>query len=251
LRTQVNLTPDDQVELICYGKVVLGRPYEATPKISESGKKGNDNSDAKAERLAEELELRRQEDAEMAALEDDIESSISALFSTNPKIGQNRSTVIVDELSETMRKLHRAKCEDMSESKPESSSFRSQERRGFSTDSVDETPAISGTSPKASTILTSSLARLSPKISPRSSVLLQRNRSEGGPALTLPETPLNQPNILLMPSYNRMFPGGNPLSPGWMKVEEVPVELTPLHYVPGTYLHSDLERPMSTLIDAY
>jgi C2 domain len=235
LRTQVNLTPDDQVELICYGKVVLGRPYEATPKISESGKKGNDGADAKAERLAEEMEVRRQEDAEMAALEEDIESSISALFSTSPKIGQNRSTVIVDELSETMRKIHRAKPEDMSESKPDSSSFRSQDRRFISTDDMDETPAIFGTSPKSNSLSTSSFARMSPRISPRSSSLLHRHRSEGGPTATLPETPMNsyQPNILLTPNYGKMLPMSNPLSPGWMKVEEVPVELTPLHYVPG------------------
>jgi hypothetical protein len=241
LRTQVNLTPDDQVELICYGKVVLGS-YEAIPRIPESGKKGHDAGDAKAERFAEEIELKRQDDAEMAVLEEEVESSVSALFSTNPMIGQNRSTVIVDELSETMRKLHRARSDDSSEpSKPDSSSFQSQERRVVSTGRIDESPSIPhlGSSPKSNALLTPSIARLSP-ISPRSSSRLQRNKSEGTSSLRLPEIPasssrgdVGQPNVLMMPSSLKMFTVGNPLSPGWMKIEEVPVELTPLHYVPS------------------
>ena len=49
VRTQVNLTPDDQIELVCYGKVILGRCYEAASRIKEDADDGSYSDDTKAD----------------------------------------------------------------------------------------------------------------------------------------------------------------------------------------------------------
>jgi hypothetical protein len=97
LRTQVNLTPDDMIELICTGKVVLERKFEK-PMIDED--KDSDNS------KADELETRRQEDADSRQLLRQVEDSMSSWFRGQPPIAQNRATVIEDKLSEQMKRLH-------------------------------------------------------------------------------------------------------------------------------------------------
>ena len=100
VRTQVNLTPDDMIELICTGKVVLERKLLETHKIAE-----DDDAGALSDSTyLDELEIRRREDAELRELAKVVETGVSSMF--RPKIGQNRSTVIVDQLSEDMKRAH-------------------------------------------------------------------------------------------------------------------------------------------------
>jgi hypothetical protein len=106
VRTQVNLTPDDMIELICTGKVILERNFEATPKIEEE-----EGVDSDSTRM-DELEIRRREDAEQRELVRDLETGVSSLFMTEPSISQNRTTVIVDRLSEVMKRIHLGMVED-------------------------------------------------------------------------------------------------------------------------------------------
>lgn len=97
VRTQVNLTPDDQIELICFGKVVLERRFESTPKIEEESGNTSDST------YSDELEIRRREDAELRELAELVETA--EMFQL-PAIGSNRSTVVVDQLSEDMKRTH-------------------------------------------------------------------------------------------------------------------------------------------------
>jgi hypothetical protein len=100
VRTQVNLTPDDMIELICTGKVVLERKLLENHKIVE-----DDDAGALSDSTyLDELEIRRREDAELRELAKVVETGVSSMF--RPKIGQNRSTVIVDQLSEDMKRAH-------------------------------------------------------------------------------------------------------------------------------------------------
>jgi hypothetical protein len=97
VRTQVNLTPDDEIELLCTGKVIMERRFESTPKIAEES--GNESDDT----FADEMEIRRREDAELRELAQVVETG--EIFQL-PTIGSNRSTVIVDQLSDEMKRVH-------------------------------------------------------------------------------------------------------------------------------------------------
>jgi hypothetical protein len=102
-----------------------------------------------------------------------------------------------------------------------------------------------GTSPSLRSALSTQLSRLSPRLSPKSPkplMHLSRSKTLGGSSgatLFLPETPITSVSptqyagrALVVP--NGPAVGNPPLSVGgWMRVEEVPVELTPLHYVIG------------------
>lgn len=240
VRTQVNLTPDDQIELVCYGKVILCRSYKATPRIKGDHKDhGSDSDDTKTD----EMEIRRREDVEMAVLEKDIEESISALFQTDPKIGQNRSTVIVDKLSDVMNRRHRSLLDDATGT-PDGVSFVNaslDDGRALSTGAVNAVmpPLDTGTlstSPKVRPSILP-LSRLSPRLSPKP-VLNLRTRSvttTGISIMTLPETPLSSMKSEYAGNLH-LLPERNPIAAGWMRVEEVPVELTPLHFIPGAVI---------------
>jgi len=213
-RTQVNLTPDDQIELLCFGKVVLERRYSDTQPIEENDGDASVGSDNTKE---DEREIRRREESEMQALQHEIEENVSSLFHTDLQIGQNVSTVIVDKLSDEMKRKHMS----FSDLSPDS------EESDVSSELVSSSPPI----PPGSVSSPRSQPRLSPKIrlSPRT-----RHRSEGSSffnPLSVPVPPL--PNSGPIPD-NGVSLGHNVRSPNaWMTVEEVPVELTPLHYVTG------------------
>jgi hypothetical protein len=97
IRTQVNLTPDDMIELICTGKVVLEKKLLSSYQIP-------DDDAISDSTFLDELEIRRREEKEMRDLSDAVETGVSSLF--RPKIEQRRSTVIVDQLSEDMKRAH-------------------------------------------------------------------------------------------------------------------------------------------------
>jgi hypothetical protein len=219
--TEVNLTPDDMIELVCFGKVVLERRIDSTPKIEEDGGQSADSDDT----TAEEVEIRRREESEMRVLQGEIEKSISALFHTEPKIGTNRGTVIVDKLSDEMKKKHLAFVEGL----PELSADKTEKRSPISVSGeADLSPKL--------------LARLSPKLSPRlvlggrSHTTSDRGHVSGHvSALSLPFSPLTASALGSGDMLQlQVSPTPKPLLLGVAgSVEQVPIELSPLNYVTG------------------
>lgn len=221
MRTQVNLTPDDQVELICIGKVVLERKFESTEKITEDEKTGSDSEDSRKD----ELEIRRREQVDMKALQNDIDSSINTLFFAEKTLLQNRSTVLVDKLSHEMKRKHMSTEADLLPPPPAAIPDSSQ----------DIFLPSSGSSKHLHPRVD---AQLSPRLSPRPLArLMGRSRTGDGTlpgehfmlgdaARTSPKAPTE---LLLSP---QPVPPINSATP-WLKVEEMPVEITPLHRVAG------------------
>ncbi|GKY92086.1 hypothetical protein MPSEU_000180000 [Mayamaea pseudoterrestris] len=210
-RTQVNVTPDDEIELVFYGKLILERPLDDVIPILESESHHDSEKD-------KEIQILKSEETEMRSLRRDIECSIDSLFHAEPKIGHNLSTVIVDELSDPMKKAHLKFTADSTDRAiaiiPE-----------HETDGKQSSPELGGVS-NASPL--TSLLWLSPAQSPRA-----RHRSEGSVVpFNLPEPPLRA-----QPSLDPVFSMSlrpQPSGAIWgMNVEEVPVELTNLHYIPG------------------
>lgn len=227
VRTQVNLTPDDQIELICTAKVILERPFATVRKIRED--RDNDEESIESSRTEkEEMEIRRREESEMRVLQLEIETSINSLFQADLNIRQNLSTVILDKLSDEMKRRHMAFTETASETT---------ESDGELSVSPQFAIGVGGavSSPRSQPRL-SPLIRISPRL---------RQRSEGSPLLhphsVVPEPPLLNPQwppiavaaaeyaFSLPPQAGHMRPRGG----SWMRLEEVPVELTPLHHITG------------------
>jgi hypothetical protein len=208
LRTQVNLTPDDQIELVSYGKVILERPLHAIASQSLE----NDPR-------VEEMNILRKEESEMRGLRQDIENSIDSLFHTEPKIEQHLSTVILDRLSDEMKRQHISFTEVV-----ETDAYTISKELGKSSLILGALRSPGGLSPRSPFVPTPN--RLSPRM---------RHRSEGVPSHFTLEPPLNSRSqttnfsFTLMPQLNEMAVSDS----SWVKVEEVPVELTNLHYIPG------------------
>ena len=99
LRTQVNLTPNDMVELICTGKVVLERGEGTGKRIEEENSDDSDDSDV----TTAEIGMRMREEAEQRQLWCDVEESVEQTFSR--PLGPIESTVIVNMLSAQSRKI--------------------------------------------------------------------------------------------------------------------------------------------------
>lgn len=165
-------------------QVILGSKKYA-PRIKENASNlGSDTDDTEMK----ELEIQHRKDAEMRKLQDEIEKSVSSLFKNDPKIGQNRSTVIVDKLSNIVKPQPPVAEKSQTEMKEEK----------------ETSPGSSGTLSNTKKIATPSSPRLlaspmgSPRVSPRLLVLGNRVRSEGGvalPNLMLPYTPMNTPRL--------------------------------------------------------
>lgn len=98
LRTQVNLTPNDMVELICTGKVVLEHREHTDNRIEDDGGDETDDSDI----TASEIEMRIREQSEQRKLWGDVQESVDSTFSRN--LGPIESTVIVNMLSSNNRR---------------------------------------------------------------------------------------------------------------------------------------------------
>jgi hypothetical protein len=256
----VNLTPDDQIELICTAQVVPERR-------TMSAKASNDDDSAASESTANvEMAIQRNEESEMRMLQSDIETNIQSLFHTELRIGQNLSTVIIDQLSNEMKRKHM--------------NFTADVYWNDADDHDDDAYGYSGelsSSPQFSSSFSSGINPLvaSPRSQPRMSPLIRvsprmRQRSEGSPvhssnglmasslaASQVPELPLINPawpgaaaaasaprgtdayNFSLRPQSAMIHTAASsaqlpsfPSSP-WMRLEEVPVELTPLHHIPG------------------
>jgi hypothetical protein len=250
VRTQVNLTPDDMIELICTGKVVTERRYESTPKIEEDGGDGSDTT------IMDEMEIRRREDAEQRELSKSIESGISSLFVVEPSIGKNRTCVIVDQLSDDMKRSHLGlsdvvKVEALLLAQgrsPKSSPILS----SSSPPNMPISPRLGPSLPRAGSPRTRTIGDI---ISPRPFSSLTRSKTDGNASTDNSSSPS-------IPSFSalnvlRNIPGthfapslGKPAHPTTpppaqfsmtmksaaqqsINVGEMPVEITPLHHVTG------------------
>lgn len=98
LRTQVNLTPNDMVELICTGKVVLEHRESNTERLEDDGDDSVDSDVTTAE-----MEMRAREESEQRELWSEIQESVESTFSK--KLGPHESTVIMTMLSSKNRKV--------------------------------------------------------------------------------------------------------------------------------------------------
>jgi hypothetical protein len=204
------------------------------------------------------METMRREESEMRVLQQEIETSIRSLFHTELHIGQNLSTVIIDKLSQEMRRKHLTFTveADWDDAKDGDAAAAYNSYAG----DLSTTPPLYSTSTNPLVSSPRSQPRMSPliRISPR-----MRQRSDGSSptgSLLMPVNPLLVPEPPLInhkwpgsatfgaASGDGMTPGGDDFtftlspqaamilsssSPPWMRLEEVPVELTPLHHVPG------------------
>lgn len=233
VRTQVNLTPDDMIELICFGKVILEKKFKATQRIDEE--RGDNQSEESAETndtQMEEYEIRRREDTEQRQLLSELEDKVSSLFTTQEPIGENKTTVIVDMLSDDMRRRHLGlRVLDMPIEEADDSDH-------------DKSPKPrKSQSPPFLPVSSPSKYRMSPKVffgrktNEESLELSSKNGEFSGlaPPLFLSERERGQtigPGIPLMPKTEvKRASAVQPVT--WLKVQEVPVEITPLHYVTG------------------
>ena len=91
LRTQVNLTPDDMIELICFGQVVLEKPPKKMSAISDKDAIGDESETQKKE---------------LRSLLEEVEKGAANIYLNKKQTKQNQSTVIVDMLSKKMRNIH-------------------------------------------------------------------------------------------------------------------------------------------------
>jgi hypothetical protein len=236
VRTQVNLTPDDMIELICTGKVIMERRFDSTPKIEEE----EEDIDSDSTRM-DELEIRRREDAEQRELVRDIE--VGSLFAKDifPSIGQNRTTVIVDCLSDDMKRLHLGITDPPPDPRhsPDSQVVSTSKSPKGSPDLAPVFPPVTTGptwSPKSRT--------LGELLSPRpflSRIKTEGSRSSDSPSVSataaalsvLRNTPVEHaaPQLQHQPQPDNYSIGIK--AQHWMNVSEVPIELTPLHHVTG------------------
>jgi uncharacterized protein YbjQ (UPF0145 family) len=239
----VNLTPDDMIELICIGKVVLEKRFGQMSMIEEQGERDSDD-----DIIAEEIEIRRREEADQRELLREVETGVSALFKAD-RHSPNKATVIVDTLSVEMKRLHLGL--------QNSSSLDHIEER---TDTEVKSP-ISG-SPKSPLLAQMSapnfLKQLSPKLLPQVGFknkdqyeALQVVRNSLGlksKDQLEPWQPLRHNSLAPLaplaphPVRGRSTTTGTVTSETlvlssnratWMNIREVPVEITPLCYITG------------------
>uniref|UniRef100_A0A7S1Y373 C2CD5 C-terminal domain-containing protein n=1 Tax=Grammatophora oceanica TaxID=210454 RepID=A0A7S1Y373_9STRA len=169
-----------------------------------------------------------------------IEESVASVFKMDASLGPNKSTVITDCLSDEMKRRH----------------------VGLLSNDLDDIDEHIGSPLSSSPVITSSgfasalVAPASPRtgfLSPRLIGLGKSKSQDQTAALQIMRTPSQVPDILApnlslsspiqsKPTLGRgLTVGGSPnvdrqvANPrtSWLKVAEVPVEVTPLHYVTG------------------
>eukprot|EP00978_Attheya_sp_CCMP212_P010309 scaffold24884_cov54-Attheya_sp.AAC.2 len=220
LRTQVNLTPDDMVELICVGKVVLERRIDPINTIVEEN--DDDASICSQDTIIEELLIRQTEEEKKRLLLDEVEAGVSNLLKNGREIiSPHQTTVIVDTLSDEMMRLHLGmkstdifdladarwyEAADTSESDVEPLALTPPTFGSF-----DSPPSpLSGR--KLRNLPTSIFDSLKP---PRGLALSERRKPRG---VTISGNAIENVPVTRVT---------------WLNVSEVPIELTPLHHVTG------------------
>jgi hypothetical protein len=105
LRTQVNLTPDDMIELICIGKIVLDRKQdcdEGVSRLPEWQRELFEYDDASDDDRMTEHRLRLHEDLAQRKL---LENAQLGGLRQRSHHAKRQTTVIFDQLPEAMRRL--------------------------------------------------------------------------------------------------------------------------------------------------
>jgi len=233
------------IELICFGKVVLEKKFKATPRIDEERDgSGSEESAETNDTQVEEYEIRRSEDAEQRKLLGELENKVSSLFTTQEPIGENRTTVIVDMLSDDMKRRHLGlRVLDM----PIEEVDDSDAEKSPNLPPVPKSPPHQPPAPMLPISTSPTKYRMSPR-----TFFSRKESSEQAAALEL-ASKSGEFSGLAPPLF--MTERGRSVGPGvetggtskkaevnrptavqpvtWMKVQEVPVEITPLHYVTG------------------
>ena len=228
LRTQVNLTPDDMIELVCTGMVVLER--------SEKEVESDDDIAVESE-----IEVHEKERTELRTMFNEIDNRAEKLgFIARQRLGPRQLTRIVDCLSDQMRKVHRGIV-------------------------IKSSPAPLEANAQVTTPL--SPRSFSPKLTPMKSLKIFRSRSITSPSTSPKSPPSVMPHIPpLQLSMSEHVSEGSTNSIVLTRLCErnmteeqnfgplgvlfpLPVELTPLRHVPGSLIRHYLgELPVIYVI---
>ena len=199
--------------------VVLEKRYGQIQKIEEQ--KGERDSDD--DTIADEMEIRRREEVDQRKLLREIEDGVEVLFKADQH-SLNKATVIVDTLSDDMKRLHLGLA----------NSYLLEGTDEFHDDEETMSP-LSSSIKSPSLHLQTFLKQLSPKLLSQG----PKNK-EQHEALQM----VRHGSIALPPPLSLQARGttlGNPpemvrstaRKVSWMNISEVPVEITPLFYVTG------------------
>jgi len=203
VRTQVNLTPDDMIELICMGKIVLDR------RLDTSKTENEDDSDSDDGPILEQ-KLRNEEDSVQRKLFDD--SQLGGLRQRS-HLAKRQTTVIFDRLDENMRRhLPGASDKKWNEWNEAHVDHQTPVNSSYLLEDRPSTPKLSP--PTLS--LPSPFMKI-PRPPPMSIGLKRLGSSSGN------SSPSTQSRAAYHP-YPQV---------SWLKTANVPVELTPLMQITG------------------
>ena len=212
VRTQVNLTPDDMIELICIGKIVLERSLDENTELENMSVSCECDSDDDA--IIERTLREKEESAQRKLLED----SHLGVLRQRSHLAKCQTTVILDKLSDAMKRNHLGIIEKDWKDDNENQSDQTEVSTIEKQTSVNDSLLIDG-----NTGATSDANRASP-----TSLSIS-------PFIKLPRPPIN------MGLKRYVSSSGETVTPlslthpqiSWSKATDVPVELTPLHHVTG------------------
>ena len=198
LRTQVNVTPDDMIELICMGKIVLEQSHESIEAEEDS-----DDSDSNSGRITERKRRNEEENVQRQLLQDSQLGGIRSSF----QLAKRQTTVIFDNLNDSSRRQL-----DVSDSSSEIC--------------IDhQTPVNISLALEDGRLLTPKSSTQTLSMSPFTKIPRPPPLIDGLKRLGSTGTPSP-------PTNSSQFMVSFPQS-SWLKTADTPVELTPLFSVTG------------------
>jgi hypothetical protein len=106
LQTQVNLTPDGMIELICAGKVVIERRRQLTSADVNSTPKNNSHKNSDSEDSVDaEMQARSKVELDQRKLQAAIDKGVTKLFVREHQVGRRQVTVIIDSPQSDMKQI--------------------------------------------------------------------------------------------------------------------------------------------------